>query len=143
MCIRDSLYTCTCTSLSNSTLCSPTRQLACPAGDLSSKHGRLLIPQAAGSTLRAVYTDANLPLSGLPTPDSVFGEAGLPVGWLYIWPVGGSSSPSVCQQSAAAAIVDAPPTDAPPTGGTPSMAQVSSMVVVSICLVYMTSLLLN
>ena len=133
-------HDCTCTSLSNPTLCSSTRQLACPAGDLSSKHGRLLIPQAAGSTLRAVYTDANLPLSGLPTPDSVFGEAGLPVGWLYILPVGVSSSPSVCQQSATATIVDA---NAPPTGGTPSMAQVSPIVVVSICLVYMTSLLLN
>ena len=126
------------TFYSNLSLCTTSSQLACEAGDLTRKHGTLLIPQAANGYLRAVYTDANLPLHTRPELDSVFGQNRN--GYLYISPMGGDPSPVVCAQSNAAALVEAPPTDEPPTdepptdGATP-VTQVSSFIVLSISLV--------
>ena len=108
---------------SNPSLCSTSAQLACGAGDLTGKHGPLLIPPAANGYLRAVYTDANLPLHTRPGLDSVFGQDRN--GHLYISPVVGAS-PIVCAQSNAALGL---PTD----GATPT-AQVSSLIVLSISL---------
>lgn len=115
-----------------SSLCSSTQQLACGAGDLTRKHGNLLIPQAANGYLRAVYTDTNLPLHTRPGLDSVFGQDRN--GHLYISPAGGDPSPVVCAQSSAAVALEAPATDAPPTDGATSITQVSSLVVLSISL---------
>jgi len=117
-------------------LCSTTTQLACVTGDLTGKHGTLLIPQAANGYLRAVYTDANLPLHTRPGLDSVFGQDRN--GYLYISPAGGDTSPAVCAQSNAAVALEAPATDAPPTepptdGATP-ITQVSSLIILSISL---------
>ena len=70
---------------SNPSLCSTSTQLVCKAGDLTGKHGTLLIPRTAGSNLRAVYTDANLPLHTRPGLDSIFGQDRN--GHLYITPV--------------------------------------------------------
>ena len=113
-------------------MCSSTQQLACGAGDLTGKHGNLLIPQAANGYLRAVYTDINLPLHTHPGLDSVFGQDRN--GHLYISPAGGDPTPVVCAQSSAAVALEAPTTDAPPTDGATSITQVSSLVVLSISL---------
>ena len=121
------------TFYSNLSLCATSSQLACEAGDLTRKHGTLLIPQATNGYLRAVYTDANLPLHTHPGLDSVFGQNRN--GHLYISPMGGDPSPVVCARSNAAALVEAPPTDEPPTDGTTPVTQVSSFIVLSISLV--------
>ena len=101
---------------SNPNLCSPTNQLACESGDLTSKHGALLLPQQAGQSLRAVFTDPNLPLSGASSTLV-----------LQIQPVGGamtSSQNSVCTEQGEAMVVDAPvePPPAPPTTAPPTTA---------------------
>lgn len=120
------------TFYSNPSLCSNTTQLACETGDLTGKHGTLLIPRAANRYLRAVYTDANLPLHTRPGLDSVFGQDRN--GHLYISPRGGDQSPVVCAQSNAAVALEAPATDAPPTDGTTPIARVSSLIIFSISL---------
>ena len=129
-------------------LCSPSQQLACEVGDLSGKHGNLLIPKAAGSVFRAVFTDANLPLSARPGLNTIFGTNRL--GRLYITPgqAAGGTSPAVCAQSNAASFVAAPPTDATPTDatptdGTPAMIPFLSVIMFSICLVYIASAALS
>ena len=113
-------------------MCSNTAQLACESGDHTGKHGTLLIPRAANGYLRAVYTDANLPLHTCPGLDSVFGRDRN--GHLYISPWGGDQSPFVCAQSIAAVALEAPATDAPPTDGATPIARVSSLIVLSISL---------
>ena len=118
------------TFYSTPSLCTASAQLACGAGDLTGKHGTLLIPRAANGYLRAVYTDANLPLHTRPELNSVFGQNG----YLYISPTGGDSSPVVCAQSNAAAVLEAPPTDPTPTDGATPVTQVSSLIILSISL---------
>ena len=118
-------------------MCSTTQQLACQVGNLAGKHGNLLIPQAAGSTFRAVYADANLSLSGRPGLESVFG--GSLTGRLYLWPAGGrDASNSVCQQSSAAVIVEAPS-----TAGASAISHVSAVFVLSISLLSIASSVLS
>ena len=116
-------------SSSTPSLCSRSAQHACVTGDLTSKHGTLLIPQAANGYLRAVYTDANLPLHTLTGLDSIFEQNRN--GHLFIFPTGGDQSPIVCAQSSAAVALEAPPTDAPPTDGAASFTQVSSLIILS------------
>ena len=122
-------------------LCSPSQQLACENGDLSGKHGNLLIPKAANTVFRAVFTDANLPLSARPGLNTIFGTNRQ--GRLYITPAAGDNSPAVCAQSNAASFVAAPPTDATPTDGTPAMIPFLSVIMFSICLVYIASAALS
>jgi hypothetical protein len=55
--------------LENEGLCELGHQLACSGGDLTSKHGSLVISSSDG--IRAVYTDPYLPLSG---PQSIIGK---------------------------------------------------------------------
>lgn len=103
---------------SNSLLCSRTNQLACETGDLTGKHGPLQIPATADGILRAVFTDANLPLHTLTGLDAVFGKDGS--GHVYITPATGELSPSVCAQTGAV------------VGGASPIAQVSSLIVIFI-----------
>ena len=119
-------------------LCSTTQQLACQVGNLSGKHGNLLIPQTAGRAFRAVYADANLPLSGRPGLESVFD--GSLTGRLYLRPeaAGGDASTSVCQQSSAAVIVEAPT-----TAGAPALSHVSAVFVLSVSLLSIVSSVLS
>lgn len=119
-------------SAPDASLCTTTTQLACVTGDLTGKHGSLLIPRAANGYLRAVYTDANLPLHTRPGLDSVFGPGRN--GHLYISPAGGDPSPVVCAQSNAAVALEAPATDEPPTDGATPVTQVSSLILLSISL---------
>lgn len=122
---------------SNPQLCSTTQQLACQVGNLAGKHGNLSIPRAAGSTFRAVYADPNLPLSGRPGLESVFG--GSLTGRLYLWPAaGGDASNSVCQQSSSAVIVEAPT-----TAGAPALSHVSAVFVLSVSLLSIVSSVLS
>ena len=92
-----------------------------------------------------MYTDTNLPLSGRPGLESVFD--GSVSGRLYLEPVaGGDMVAFVCQQSTAAAIVQAPPTDAPPTpttAGAQAMTHVSSVIVFSLCLLSIVASVLS
>lgn len=126
-----------CIYYSNPQLCNTMQQLACQVGNLSGKHGNLLIPRDAGSTFRAVYADTNLPLSGRPGLESVFG--GSLTGRLYLRPVaGGDASNSVCQQSTAAVIVEAPS-----TAGASAISHVSAVLVLSISLLSIVSSVLS
>ena len=100
--------------LSNSGICSPTNQLACAAGDLTSKHGALLLPQQAGSSLRAVFTDSNLPLSG---PGAVFQQTSGSTPLLLIQQMDGTMTlPQnvICEPGGSAMLVAAPVEPPPP-----------------------------
>ena len=84
-----------------------------------------------------MFADANLPLSGRPRLESVFG--GSLTGRLYLWPgAGGDASNSVCQQSSAAVILEAPS-----TAGAPALSHVSVVFVLSISLLSIVSSVLS
>ena len=100
-------------SHSTPSLCSTSTQVACEAGDLTGKHGTLLIPKTAGRKIRAVYTDTNLPLHTLPGLDSIFGWGRN--GYLYITPAARTISSAVCARSNGALILNGPHTNPTPT----------------------------
>ena len=94
---------------SDSSLCTPSNHLACSAGDLSAKHGRLSLPQQPGTRFRAVFTDSNLPLSG---PNAAFADTASQSPLLFLQPVAGATDSVVCKQTI---VIPPPPTEAPPT----------------------------